>query len=671
MTKVADYRRDIDGLRAIAVLSVFFYHLGVSPFSGGFVGVDVFFVISGFLITRLIVDQKTSGKFTFAEFYIRRVRRLFPALAFTIAATLAAGVYYFSTVDLARIGGSAIAAILSLSNIYFWQQAGYFDAASVVKPLLHTWSLSVEEQFYLVWPALLVILLGRFSRQVTLIAITLIGLASLVACQLMIDSVEAVFYLSPFRAVEFAIGAALVWVVERPVKSVLSREVALATGLALIAYAVVAFDEATPFPGLNAMVPCVGAALAIYGGEAPMLGRLLSNAVAVRIGLISYSLYLAHWPIIVFYQYQKGVDPLSPTDQALIAVMTLIVSELMYRYVETPFRAFRSTTGKTRLSKPAFGLVCAGMAIALISTSAHIWASGGWAWRLTPESRAIAAAVAYPPGRRTGAGEGANYRILAIGDSHATQHLDMLSDYFAAHGASLDYYRACLPFPGAIVVKDGKPDKACGREARGILEKARGFDAVIVAARWDTYTETTHNPGEARLANRRFFLWRKPDDGEPQSPEHSKAVFSQALSDFVVEMEKTRTPILFLGQVPPMGADFSRCATQPIWRAPEKCRPYYTRDEAIARVAYSDDALRSAAQKSPLVRHISFIDKLCPENERYCRYMSGGEYLYRDDDHVNFLGARMLGIEIRPSLDDFYALIANPDGHYSTAADIN
>lgn len=671
MTKGADYRRDIDGLRAIAVLSVFFYHLGVSPFSGGFVGVDVFFVISGFLITRLIVEQKTSGKFTFAEFYIRRVRRLFPALAFTIAATLAAGVYFFTTVDLARIGGSAIAAILSFSNIYFWQQAGYFDAAAVVKPLLHTWSLSVEEQFYLVWPAMLVILLGRFSRRVTLIAIILIGLASLIACQLMIESVEAVFYLSPFRAVEFAVGAALVWGVERPAKSALAREVALAIGLALIAYAVFAFDEATPFPGLNAMIPCVGAALAIYGGEAPILGRLLSNKVAVRIGLISYSLYLAHWPIIVFYQYQKGVDPLSPTDQLLIAAMTLIASELMYRYVETPFRAFRSPSGKTRLSKPAFGLVCAGIAIALISTSAHIWASGGWPWRLTPESRAIAAAVAYPPGRSTGAGEGAKYRILVIGDSHATQHLDMLSDYFAAHDASLDYYRTCLPFPGAIVVKEGKPDKTCGREARGILEKTRAYDAVIVAARWDTYTETTHNPGEARLANRDFFLWRKPDAGEPKTPEHSKAVFSQALGDFVAEMEKTGMPVLFLGQVPPMGADFSRCAAQPMWRAPEKCRPYYTRDKAMARVAYSDEALRKVALNSPLVRHISFIDRLCPDAGRYCRYLLDGEYLYRDDDHVNFLGARVLGIEIRPSLDDFYALMADPDGNYSTAAEIN
>lgn len=670
MTKAADYRRDIDGLRAIAVLSVFFYHLGVSPFSGGFVGVDVFFVISGFLITRLIVDQKTSGRFTFAEFYIRRVRRLFPALAFTIAATLAAGVYFFSTVDLARIGGSAIAAILSLSNIYFWQQAGYFDAASVVKPLLHTWSLSVEEQFYLVWPAMLVILLGRFSRRVTLVAIALIGLASLVACQLMIESVEAVFYLSPFRAAEFAIGAALVFVADRPVKSALSRELALAIGLALIAYAVFAFDETTPFPGLYAMIPCIGAALAIYGGEAPALGRLLSNAVAVRIGLISYSLYLAHWPIIVFYQYQKGVDPLSPTDQALIAAMTLAASELMYRCVETPFRAFKSTSGRTRLSKPAFGLVCAAIAIALISTSAHIWASGGWSWRLTPGSRAIAAAVAYPPGRRTGAAEGAKFRILVIGDSHATQHLDMLSDYFAAHDTRLDYYRACLPFPGAIVVKDGKPDKECGREARGIFEKARGYDAVIVAARWDTYTETTHNPGEARLANRRFFLWREGVAGEPQTPEHSRAVFSQALGDFVDEMEKTNTPVLFLGQAPPMGADFSRCATQPMWRSPEKCRPYYTREKAIARVAYSDEALRTAALKSPLVRRISFIDRLCPAAERYCRYMSGGEYLYRDDDHVNFLGARMLGIEIRPSLDDFYALMANPGGNYSTAAEI-
>lgn len=671
MGVTAGYRRDIDGLRAIAVLSVFFYHLGVSPFTGGFVGVDVFFVISGFLITRLIIDQKASGTFTFAEFYVRRVRRLFPALAFTIAATVAAGVYFFTTVDLARIGGSAIAAILSVSNIYFWQQAGYFDAASVVKPLLHTWSLSVEEQFYFVWPSMLVILLGRFSRRITLVAILLVGLASLAACQMMIDSVEAVFYFSPFRASEFAIGAALVWIVGRPVKSALAHEAALALGLALIAYAVLAFDETTPFPGLNAMIPGIGAALAIYGGQAKLLGRLLGNAPLVRVGLISYSLYLAHWPIIVFYQYQKGVDPLSPTDQLLIAAMTLAASELMYRYVETPFRAFRSKSGKTRLSKPAFGLACAGMAIALIAVCAQIWGSGGWPWRLTPASLEIAAAVAYPPGHQTGAGAQAKYRILVVGDSHATQHLDMLSDYFIAHETRLDFYRTCLPFPGAIVVKEGKPDKLCAREARGLIEMTHGYDALIIASRWDTYTETTHNPGEARTANRRFFLWRSADSGEPLTPEHSKKVFSEALGQFVAEAEKSKMPVLFFGQVPPMGADFSRCATQPMWRMPEKCRPYYTREQAVARIKYSDDALGAIARKSPLVRRISYIKTLCPKTDAYCRHMLRGEYLYRDDDHVNFLGDRMLGIEIRASLDEFYGLMIDPDGQYATAADIN
>ena len=247
----------------------------------------------------------------------------------------------------------------------------------------------------------------------------------------------------------------------------------------------------------------------------------------------------------------------------------------------------------------------------------------------------------------------------------------MLSDYFAAHDTHLDFYRTCLPLPDAIVVKEGKPDKLCAREARGLIEATRGYDALIIASRWDTYTETTHNPGEARTAKRRFFLWRTADGGEPQTPEHSKEVFTEALGKFVAELEKSKMPALFFGQAPPMGADFSRCATQPMWRNPGKCRPYYTRAQATARIKYSDDALSAVAQTSPLVRHISFIDRLCPKSEPYCRHMLGGEYLYRDDDHVNFLGARMLGIEIRGSLDEFYSLMASRDGHYASAAEIN
>jgi peptidoglycan/LPS O-acetylase OafA/YrhL len=275
------YRADIDGLRAIAVLPVVLFHAGFELFGGGFVGVDVFFVISGFLITGLIRNECARGTFSFRVFYLRRARRLLPALLATLMLSLAAGYWMLPPSDMRALGQSAFAALLSLSNMLFWLQSGYFDNASHLKPLLHTWSLSVEEQFYLVWPLALVLGLRLGSRAWLpgLIAAGVIG--SLLGCEIALSvDPSAAFFFLPFRAFELGLGALLAFLPPLVSHRNAWREACTATGLGMIFLAVFLYSESTRFPGFSALLPCVGAALVLVGGEAQYVGALLRNRIA-------------------------------------------------------------------------------------------------------------------------------------------------------------------------------------------------------------------------------------------------------------------------------------------------------------------------------------------------------------------------------------------------------
>ena len=303
ITRASRYRPDIDGLRAIAVLSVVLYHAGFTTFGGGYVGVDIFFVISGFLITRLLVSEivEGGGRLDFGRFYLRRARRLLPALFFTLLASSVVAIWSLSPQQLELYGASLAYSVLSVSNIYFYLQSGYFDTAAALKPLLHTWSLGVEEQFYLLWPLLLFLCVPR--RWLAATAVATAGLVSLALSEaLLAEHADAAFYLMPFRIFQFSLGASLVWLIPRQTMSETGRDALLVVGFVLIACAVFLFSDETPFPGLHALVPSFGAVLCIYAGETRRLGRLLSNRLSVSIGLISYSLYLVHWPIVSFLQ---------------------------------------------------------------------------------------------------------------------------------------------------------------------------------------------------------------------------------------------------------------------------------------------------------------------------------------------------------------------------------
>jgi peptidoglycan/LPS O-acetylase OafA/YrhL len=336
------YRPEIDGLRAFAVLPVIFFHAGVAGFEGGFVGVDIFFVISGFLITSILVSELETGKFSIVSFYERRARRILPALFFMMLLCLPMAWLFLLPADLEDFSRSMVAVVAFVSNIFFWWTSDYFAAAAELKPLLHTWSLAVEEQYYLFYPVLL-LSLWRCGRRSVFWVLAVASVASLVTAQIGIATKPvAAFYLLPTRAWELLLGSLVVFVVPK-IDALLNNqvvaEIAAALGLMLISYAILWFDKSTPFPGAWALVPTVGTVLILaFARPATRVGRLLGWGPFVKMGLISYSAYLWHQPLIAFVRHEAVSAP-GPGLLAAVIATSLVLAHVSWRYVESPFRA--------------------------------------------------------------------------------------------------------------------------------------------------------------------------------------------------------------------------------------------------------------------------------------------------------------------------------------------
>ena len=388
------YRPDIDGLRAVAILGVLLFHIGNRHFSGGFVGVDVFFVISGFLITGIIKREiESTGTFSVKNFYARRIRRLFPAMFIVLFVTALFATLVFSPTHLSRIGGALASAIGSVSNIYFWLETDYFDVSAKLKPLLHTWSLGVEEQFYFLWPFLLFLLMkikrswlppiflliaGVFSLYLNVVfgdgQVTWITHHAPTFAKWIEDGKATIFFLLPFRVFEFAIGALAVWLIHYKTRRWV-YDILFLSGLLLIGYAMLTYTDKLLFPSFYGLIPTLGAAFIIYSGHTSRFRILLTNKLAVGIGLISYSLYLIHWPIIVFWNYlNEGIS-----RNAAIGIITasVVLAVLSYRYVEQPFRKRQYDLAKPRWKYPAIVAT-----LALFLTGLHMKYNNGWTWRM-------------------------------------------------------------------------------------------------------------------------------------------------------------------------------------------------------------------------------------------------------------------------------------------------
>lgn len=385
------YRREIDGLRAVAVMPVILFHAGFGTFSGGYVGVDVFFVISGYLITTILLTDLERGQFSIIRFYERRARRILPTLFIVILACLPFAYMWMLPSQLADFSRSIIAVVFFVSNILFWSEADYFAPAAELKPLLHTWSLAVEEQYYLIFP-LFLLALWRFGRRAVFWCIIGIALFSLILAEWgWRNSPSANFYLAPTRAWELLVGSITAFLTVG--RGQRRSDVLSLIGLALIIFAIFAYDNDTPFPSLYALAPVVGTALIIlFAARETWVARLLSTAPFVGIGLISYSAYLWHQPLFAFARLRSPTEP-GQTLMIGLALLALLLAWGTWHWVEQPFRRRARPLLPTRMALfSASGATAA--AFASLGLAGHL--GNGFDWRWTQQQNEVIAYLEYP-----------------------------------------------------------------------------------------------------------------------------------------------------------------------------------------------------------------------------------------------------------------------------------
>ncbi|MFK8253695.1 acyltransferase family protein [Ancylobacter terrae] len=653
------YRADIDGLRALAVAPVVLFHLQIAAFGGGFAGVDVFFVISGYLITALILADIEAGRFSLFPFLLRRSRRLFPALATVLAASSLAALVLFMPHELRSFGISLMAATLSVSNFVFSAQVGYFDAEALTKPLLHTWSLGVEGQFYLVIGAVFVALarLGRRAVVPVLAGLALLSFA--ISVEAVANGRDGAYYHLSTRGFELLIGALLATGIVPAIRHAGLRAGAALAGLALIGVAVFAFDAGTPFPGAAALVPCLGTALVLHSGAAggSPVHRLLATTPLVALGRISYPVYLWHWPLIVFWTYATLELP-SPGEQVAIAALTLALSVLTARYIEDPVRRRRWVPDDRALGRMVGAGSAAMVAVGLVATLTN-----GLPQRLSPEVQRAAAFRHDRPtlGGRCRAGEpdgradlpciigdenAPGFDFALVGDSHAFATAAAIGERARRYGLKgvLLARVACPPLVG---VERAPARRACAAHAAKMTETIAALDipTVILVARWGLYLGG-EGAGDARSPL---------SDG--QSPGDDGAVVARGLARTLEALEGRRVAIL--GEVPEIGFSApSVVARQLHFGRPLPLGP--TVEAHSARQAGFDAAL--APLLDAHADRLTLLDPvpvLCPDGR--CLVVESGDVLYYDGNHLSRAGAARLAPAFDALFDDLYRDIVARD----------
>jgi peptidoglycan/LPS O-acetylase OafA/YrhL len=499
------YRREIDGLRAMAIVPVILFHAGFFGFGGGYVGVDVFFVISGYLITSILISELSDEKYSIINFYERRARRILPALFFMLAATLPVAYAFLNPADLRDYAKSLLGSVLFLANITSYLQSGYFDAASDIKPLMHLWSLAIEEQYYVFFPLFLTLLWPLRLINIS-IAIVIFSAFSLIFAELKLDKdASAAFFYLHSRAWELGVGALLACAGNqykfKLEVSPLIRQALSIIGLGLIVYAISAFDKNTKFPGVLALVPTVGAALIIaFATHHTYVGKFLGNRYMVGIGLVSYSAYLWHQPIIAFARY-RSPNHLSQWTMLGLVFLTSIVAYISWRFIEKPFRQ-KSWLSKRTVAILSIAGVVFFSVIAVIANSKQ-----GFPDRYPKEFASAFDPFKVKEGKFCTflkipniddldfcefGDVGSNSTVVLYGDSHASSLLGELDEEFKRikiKGLRVRLLKCDHTIPGMIA---GSATPAAIRSAEGCLSNFDGFvafvkanaDAVIVSVRW-------------------------------------------------------------------------------------------------------------------------------------------------------------------------------------------
>jgi peptidoglycan/LPS O-acetylase OafA/YrhL len=649
------YRKDIDGLRAVAVVPVVLFHAGIDVFSGGYVGVDVFFVISGYLITALIVPEIAGGQFSYRDFYERRIRRLFPALFAMLALCCAAAFWLLMPFELEDFGQSVSTTSLFSANFLFLSEEGYFEGPAEQKPLLHTWSLAVEEQYYLLFPLLLVLLRRTGGRY---LAGTAIVLAASLAWSIYgaLAYPSATFYLLPGRTWELLLGSVLaIWHLQRSpaattpdpgLATAVTHAAAAAGGLAMIMYAVFTYDSTTVFPGAAALLPCGGTALLIHSGSAApsAVSRMLAWPPLVFIGLISYSLYLWHWPVIVFSKHYLIRAPL-PGEVLAMIVVSLVLAVLSWRYVERPFRGRAGWLTQRGLFRVTGAVMTVAIAIGLLYDE-----SEGLPGRLAPDVQQIAAfAEDKPPERRRCEGidpAQLSYerlcRITAVdtppsflfwGDSHAG--VLMRAARSAATDRGLNGLNAttngCPPLLNLTNVQRDR-DGICldyNDAVLQLLQDRPELHTIILMGRWARYAEAT--PYGQESGNPLFMRTR---DQAASTVAGNRAMVGEAYTQTLEQLRRLGRRVIVLGPLPEIG----HLVPNSMAKATHLSRPVELRLPRRAFDARNRFVIPMlAAGAADTAQWVPMQEALCDAD--WCRIQQHGLPLYSDDDHLSSVGA--------------------------------
>jgi len=630
------YRPDIDGLRAMAVMLVVLYHAFPTIFPGGFIGVDIFFVISGYLITSIIFTDTRYGNFSFIEFYCKRVRRIFPALITVLIFSLGVGLLTLLPEELQSLGKNVVGASLFISNILLWKETGYFDISSVYKPLLHLWSLGIEEQFYLIWP-LLFLMAIKLHRTMSIVSVCCLS-SFVVGAHMTNTSPQAAFYLLHSRAWELISGALLaIFTQEHQIKSIKAIYLEVAALVSFLTSLGCTFflDESVVFPGYVALAPVIATLILIsVGDKSVVASRLFSNKIAVGIGRISYPLYLWHWPILSYLTIIKAKEP-SGESRLYAILISVALAYLTYRLIEAPIRRARHLiTLSLRLVATMAVIGALGLLIYLgsglpwrpmsqdaFNRDAFIWERGRNA-----NSRCVAETA---PAKIPFCVMTENYEpsVIMLGDSHANALFPFFAAYFAKEhrGVVMLGKGGCPPFINVEKNDFGCPDIMSN--SLNFLKQHPKITDVYLIARY-AETESGDNYFEKAKTENRMTL-------VTDSTLHDRRkIFKIALMDTVLHLKEQRKNVRIVLSIPELNFDPKTCLKA---RGASDCT--ISRDLVVKRQT-EYRKIMSEISDSTNVPLIDPLDAFCDESR--CTAKANGKILYRDFHHLGIFATDFL-----------------------------
>ncbi len=646
-----NYRAEIDGLRAIAVLSVILYHaqvkfLGIDWFEGGFIGVDIFFVISGYLITRIILNEiYEKNSFNFFRFYVRRTRRILPALLLVIAACFPFAWKIFLPADLVDFAGSALSAIGFGSNFYFYYSAAEYGAdPAFLKPLLHTWSLGVEEQFYIVTPVI-IFLIWKFAPHLLLTLIIGMFLLSIQFAHVLDERNSAFnFFLSFSRFWELFVGSILAYgeLKYGRVKGKFIFQIFPFLGIFITIASVLLFDENTPHPNFQTLIPVFGVVLIIvFCSKNDFVGRSLSSKPFVGIGLISYSLYLWHFPIFAFGRTNSS--DVSNFDKLEWILLSFGLSFLSFKFVETPFRT-------KKFSNEQFSFYCLTIVGCISLSSVYIIYSNGADFTIREYDEAVI------PSTREDAS------IALVGDSHARHLLPGLN--FWTNGDVKPYISpGCIPFRNVdrhdFRYEPGKCAEYINQSLDEIVN-SKFVKSVILTSMGPVYLDNTAFQQQHEIRIRRQFVL----DLEDPTIRDRYLIYKNGFKRTVEELLENDKEVYFIIDIPELGRQFRRCLIRDAIQKYRPFGPYKVRADVLnsdecqyerylydQRTSNYRNMLKKLENDYPSVRFIDPVSFFC--DNQVCRGFSGNHFLYTDADHLTLVGSILVVRYFLDSLGDF------------------